>query len=516
MRTITFASVFFSLLFFRSALSLSADQLIKPVDLKILYVGGSANWEKAYFADEVMRSKDIAERMASFEKMFRQYFSSVVAIGAKDYKQSLSGDFDVTVFDGVPPPIAPREIVKDSSGRTISYKPAMIISEDFDRPAVFIGETGETIGRRIGVKTDWYCLCLDAWALNFRKEHPIFNGPFPVKMTVETRPTPEEAFHYEYFLGHKTPENLPMWRVQTKGYSTDKNFRIGMVSRPWGFEDSPDAEFISSGVCQKTLDAVAIGRHGNFLHWGFAASPEFLTNEAQAALANAIFYISNFNGKGIIARKYNDRRATREYLKELKYYATDEAYEGNLKLNQQFDKRMAEEKKNAEEKTKKGEQLTSLEKSSLTYTPQPVQTREEFFKRQMRNFYPLFGNDREAYTRYLDENRDYFYSEDGSYKISVDEDVKSLGIPYYDKRLPETCIEMLEKGVDIEKAARILDRYTLCSFDTPAEWRSWFNKYKDNIFFTETGGYYFMVDSGDKNAEGNDYKKKALKKPAGK
>ena len=493
-----------------------AQKMGKAIDLRILYVGGSANWEKEYYADNDARNKDIVVRMASFEKMLKQFYTTVTVVIAKDYKQDLSSNFDVTIFDGVPPQIAPSEIVKDSAGRTISYKSAMIISEDFDRPALFIGETGETIGRRIGIKTDWYCLCLDAWALNFRKEHPIFNGPFPVKMTIETRPTPEDAFHYEYFLGHKTPENLPMWRVQTKGYVSDKNFRIGMVARPWGFEDSPDAEYISSGVCQKTLDAVAIGRHGNFLLWGFAASPEFMTVEAQAVLANAISYISKFNGKGIIARKYNDRRATREYLKELKYFATEEAYESNLKLNQQFDKRMLDEKKTAEEKTKNGEKLTAIQKNSLNYVSQPVQTKEEFLKRQMRDFYQLFGNDKMAYVRYLDDNKDFFYSEDASYKIKVDEDVKSLGIPNYDKRLLDKCIGMLEKGEDIGKAGRILDRYTLCSFETPAEWRSWFKKYKDKIFFTETGGYYFMVNSGDKNVEGNDYKKKALKKPLSK
>ncbi len=513
MKKILFTGILIPVLLITLNFHLIATETGKTADLKILYVGGSSNWEKDYYADDEARNKDIEVRMASFEKMLRQYFSVVKVVNAKDYKQDLSGDFDVTIFDGVPAAVAPREIIKDSAGRTIAIKSAMIITEDFDRATLFIGETGETIGRRIGVKTDWYCLCLDAWALNFRKEHPIFNGPFPVKMTIETRPTPEDAFHYEYFLGHKTPENLPMWRVQTKGYISDKNFRVGMVSRPWGFEDSPDAEYISSGVCQKTLDAVAIGRHGNFFHWGFAASPEYLTEEAKTVLANAVCYISKFSGKGMIARKYNDRRATREYLKELKYYATDEAYEGNLKLNQQFEKRMQEEKKTAEEKTKKGEKLTAIEKSSMNYVPQPVQTKEEFFKRQMRDFYPLFGNDRQAYIRYLDENRNYFYSEDASYKIKVDEDVKSLGIPYYDIRLLDTCIGMLEKGQDVEKAGRILDRYTLCSFGTPSEWRAWYSKYRNNIFFTESGGYYFMVNSGEKDVPGNDYKKKVLTRP---
>src|SRR5690606_14827838 len=136
----------------------------------------------------------------------------------------------------------------------------------------FIGELGETLGRSIGLKTDWYCLCLDAHALNFNEEHPIFKGPFPVKMTIVERETPEDAFHYKYYAEGEIPKTIPMWRVQTKEYKTDEGFRVGMVSRPWGFEDSPDAEYISSGVCAKTLDAVAIGRHGNFLHWGFAAS----------------------------------------------------------------------------------------------------------------------------------------------------------------------------------------------------------------------------------------------------
>lgn len=94
-------------------------------------------------------------------------------------------------------------------------------------------------------------------------------------------PTPSDAFHYAYFMDEPVPDSVLMWKVQNKGYQTHEGFRVGMVARPWGFEDSPDAEYISSGVCAKTLDAVAIGRHGNFLHWGFAASPADMTEEAK-------------------------------------------------------------------------------------------------------------------------------------------------------------------------------------------------------------------------------------------
>ncbi|PUV24630.1 hypothetical protein DCO56_14280 [Sphingobacterium athyrii] len=420
----------------------------------------------------------------------------------------MSSQFDVTVIDGTPKAIAEKQLIKDTNGKITKYVPPAYLTENFNRPVVFIGETGEKLGRSIGLKLDWYCLCLDAYAHSFRKDHEIFKGPFPVKMTIETKPTPEDAFHYEYYLGKTTPKTLPMWRVQTKGYISDKGFRIGMVSRPWGFEDSPDAEAISSGVCAKTLDAVALGRHGNFFHWGFAASPEYMTPEAQSVLANAIVYISKFKDKGVIARKYLDRRATKEYLKELKYLATREAYESNKEMNLKFDQQMLDDKKKAEEKKAKNEKLTTWEEQTLSYQPQPKQSFEDFLKESQKDLFSKFGTNTTAYLEYYDQNKDYFYAEDASYVITVDQDAKSLGIPNTDKRLLEKCISLLEKGEDVDKAKRILDRYTLLDFKTVQEWRSWFEKNKSRIFFTQSGGFYFMVNTYDESAEGNNYKKK--------
>ena len=485
-----------------------SQQVENKSRLSVLYVGGSANWENDAFKNDEDKKMDIQRRSASFESMLNRYFTRVKAVDAKEYKQEMSNDYDVTVIDGTPKSIAEKHEIKDASGKTTKYIPASYLTEAFSRPVVFIGETGEKLGRSIGLKLDWYCLCLDANALNSRLDHEIFKGPFPVKITAEEKPTPPEAFHYEYFLGHKTPATVPMWRVQTKGYATDKNFRIGMVARPWGFEDSPDAEFISSGVCQKTLDAVALGRHGNFFHWGFAASPEYMTAEGQTVLANAICYISKFDGKAVIARKYLDRRATREFLKERKYLATTEAYNMYREMDIHFDKMLLEEKKNAEEKKAKGEKLTRSEESSLSYKTQPGQSFEEFLKKYQKELYARFGTDSEAYIKYYDENKDYFYSEDAMYVMSLDEDVKSLGIPYYDKRILDKTIGMLEKGQEVEKAKRILNRYTMVNFNTPAEWRNWYEKNKSRMFFTEPGGYYFMVNTYDKKIPGNDYSKR--------
>lgn len=505
------ASYLLTLLILFCSSILFGQKASKKVDLKILYVGGAANWEKEAFDTPEAKAQDIARRSASFESMLKTYFTNVTVIDASAYTQALSTQYDVTVMDGTPKPISERQMIKDETGRVVKYIPAGYLTADFEKPVLFVGELGEKMGRAIGLKLDWYCLCLDAHAHHYKKDHPIFQTPFKVKMTEEILPTPEGAFHYEYFLGKATPKKTTMWRVQTKGYKTDKNFRIGMVARPWGFEDSPDAESISSGVCDKTLDAVALGRHGNFFHWGFAASPEFMTAEAQTVMANAIVYISKFDGKGVVARKYLDRRATKEYIKERKRYATREAYDEQVKSYEEFDKNQFAMQKATLEKQARGEKLSERETMSLNYKAQEKQSFEDFLKKYQAELFDQFGTDTKAYLKYYDDNLPYFYSEDASYVIVLDEDVKSLGIPNTDIRLLDRCISMLEKGEDVAKAKRILDRYTLLDFQTAAEWRAWYTKNKDKIFFTQAGGWYFMVDSPDKNEPANNYKNKSEK-----
>ncbi|MBL9207879.1 MAG: protein-disulfide reductase DsbD N-terminal domain-containing protein [Opitutaceae bacterium] len=479
-------------------------------NLKVLYVGGSSNWEKETYATPEAAAEDVTRRMASFEAMLKKYFTSVTVMHASDYRQKDSLAYDVTVMDGTPTPLSERRVVRDATGRVTEVIPARYFTEDFSRPVVVIGELGEKLGRSIGLKFDWYCLCLDAHAHGFRAEHPIFKGPFPVRMTIEERPTPEDAFHYAYYRTTPTPKSLPMWRVQTKGYQSDRGFRIGMVARPWGFEDSPDAETISSGVCQKGLDAVAIGRHGNFFCWGFAASPEFMTDEACTVLANGICYIARFTGQGLLARKYHDRRATKHWITELKYLATREAYEDYCELNRRHNERMTSTRREAEARKLKGEKLTQIEEISLGYRPGPMASFEDTLRNRFKDLYPVYGTDVAAYHRYYDENFDYFYSEAPFYKLVVDEDAKAAGIPNTHPRILAWAIEQWEKNTDVERARRILKRYTLLDYETAGEWRAWYDQNRSRLFFTETGGFVFMVNSRDPKVEGNDYARKRL------
>lgn len=462
-----------------------SGNVIKKETLKILYVGDKVN----------------PERTSSFEKLLKDYFTLVKVVDAANYIPLMSNEYDVTIMDAKPNELLPPYVDNKKGIRlTSGYLPY-----DFDRPILTIGVISETVGRRLGSKNDWYCLCLDAEAHSWQQSHPIFNGPFKVKMTIESKTTPEGATHLPYFYDGPLPEKVNMWRVQTKGYKTDKDISPGLVARPWDYK-SPDAENISSGVCDKTLDAVAIGRHGNFFHWGFSASPDEMTDEAKPVFANAIVYISKFAGKKPIDRKFMDRIATREYLKERRYLLTRESYDARNISEVEFAEQMLKSKKEAQEKQSKGVKLTADESRYLSYNKPPLKSYEEYFKEMASrgggNLYEKFGMDIESYNKYFNENYNYFFGE-GFYNMEVDEDVKSLGIPNFDKRILDEAIKMLEIGKDVEKGRRILARYTLADFATPEEWRMWYESYKNQLFWSESCGWLFLINSYEPGI--NDY-----------
>ncbi len=408
---------------------------VKKENLKVLYVGGTSEispYAKDKPAPELIEAS-VQNRMKAFETLLKTYFTDVTVIRSKEFKEELADNFDVTIIDGMPSERVPLYTEKDEKGNYTVYKNAGFLSEEFDNPTIMIADISDRIGRRIGLKLDWYCLCLDAQAYNINTKHPIFNGPFKVKLTIENLPTPKPALEFQRYYKEKIPATVDMWRVQTQGYMTSPGFRIGMVCRPWGFTDSPDTEIISGGVSLKSPDAIAIGRHGNFFHWGFAASPDFMTEEAKVVFANAVSYTAKLKGERVISRKYDDRKSTRH------------------------------------------------ERSFVN-----ARSPEDSAKNVAA--FPFL---------YMDKK-----SRGG---LSVDEDAKLLGVPTYDKAILDKAITMLEKGDRADVAQRVLDRYTLVTFYSPKGYRDWYEKNKNELFFTESGGFYFMINSKSASVYGNDY-----------
>lgn len=484
---------FFSLLLAISCMGMAvmAATPLKKTKLHVLYVGGSSDWEKDQSAEDVYQN-GVKERMSSFGELLNTYFTEVRIIHASEYRQEMSKGYDVTIMDGTPQPIAPGI---ENQAKRIYKKPAYL-TEDFDLPMLTIADASSTIGSRIGCKNDWFCLCLDAEAHSWRKEHAIFQKPYPVKLETEIKPVPEEASHYQLSLFEgPLPQKLEMWRVQTKGYGTTPGFRVGLVSRPDGYEDCSDGEFISGGVSQKSLDAVAIGRHGNFLHWGFSASPKYMTEQGKIVFVNAVVYISRFKGQGIIVRKYNETIPHRSDLDDYKSLASEKGYKMIVAQTESANQSIRETAEKAKEKQAKGEKLTEREQAFLNMPPLQVRSREEYMQMYLSAYYPMFGTDEQAYVKYFDENRGWFYPDESGSQLRLDEDVKSLDIPNNDLRLLDTAIKMLEGNKEPEKAKRILARYTLMDFPKAAEWRYWFEKNKAKMFFSESGGWVFLIDS---------------------
>ncbi|MBQ3827551.1 MAG: hypothetical protein II812_05310 [Prevotella sp.] len=483
-------------------LSCTTQGAVKKTNLSVLYVGGNSNIDgTSVKVDRTVIEQSIMDRTASFDTFLRTYFKEVKVVKDRDYKCQMSDSYDVTIIDGSILPLNIEEL--ETAYKEKRQAPTPIFFPDgFSRPVITIAEVSPAIGRSFGYKADWFCQCLDADAHTFDKTHPIFNKPYKVKLTMREKPTPEGAEIYAAAQGIKLSPTTPMWQVQKKGYITDPGFKIGMVSRPSGFNDSPDAESISGGVSTKSIDAVAIGRHGSFLHWGFSASPSDMTEEAKVVFANAIVYISNYAGHKIIARKLNDRIQTRFDVDMLAFSVSKEAYDHQAKQYTSHNKMALETQKVAKEKQAKGEALTSMESMFLNFKPISVGDYPSFLRSHAGRMYETFGDDITAYKRYYEENMPYFY---GGMGLSIDEDVKSLGIDNHDKRLLDKAISMLENNTDVEKALRILKRYTLCRYDNAADWRNWYNRYADKLFFTESGGWLFLVNSQDPSTPGNDY-----------
>jgi len=302
-----------------------------------------------------------------------------------------------------------------------------------------------------------------------RVDHPLFHEPYEVVPTLEERPI--SSSYRTRASGRDLGDTMPMWRVQTEGYQDGKGFLIGVVSFP-GLEDSPDGEVISGGMNSKGVDSVAIGRQGSFLHWGFAASPTYLTDEAKLVFVNALHYIAKFRGQRAFVHK--GENPTRAQADDMVWGLTDAgfaAWEGLIA------------EANAERP--EGTRPTTWTRERLVGY---VATKALQAK---------LGDDWEAYRTYFTENRPWLHPvDDGGYYpvLDVDEDAQALGVAVGDVGLLDRCVALLEQGEQVDVATRLLARYTAQGEHTPAEWRAWLDGNRGRLFFTEVGGFRYQVD----------------------
>lgn len=499
--------VCFSLFFLLLIGALTAQSNHAKSKLKVLYVGYDPSkpmpQDKAGFGNPGGMSKEgfareYSLRMPSFKKLLSEYFAEVKTIDCRDWKPADSEPFDVTVFDFKTTMIDTARMVTDANGRPVRYYTAKYINEDFTKPVVFIASTASEFGDRIGLKTDWQCLCLDGDAHHINLQHPIFKGPLnKVTPTIVMKKTPSGIYHYS--SGDTVPKELPMWAVVTKSYGNGDDTRIGLVSRGYRFTEGPDAEIISSGVCQKDVQAVALGRHGNFFMWGFGGYPDEMTEEAKKVFVNVVAYMKQFDGKSPITRKYNQSMATTDDVREIAASLTKEKYDQVVVEIKEFNDEMVEKLKTLKAKQAEGKQLNSSEQEMLGYLgsmKQPTPTWEQYGQQRMGKFASQFGTDIAGFRKYLDENIGYVYCDPEGYNtFTIDSSVQKIGVSNHSLKLLDTCIDMLEKNNDTDLAQSVLKKYTAQNFATAKEWKKWLSKNRSKLFFSETNGYRFMINT---------------------
>jgi hypothetical protein len=473
------------------------------VKMKVLFVGYDPSKPAPEFNRSYpgMMSKEqfLAEypvRMPAFKALLGQYFTEVSTIDCRDWKATDSDAFDVTIFDFKTQELEPAKREKGENGE-MKYQSPRFLPDNFSKPVVFIASTASEMGDRIGLKLDWLCLCLDADAHHMNSAHAIFKGPVnKVSPTMVIKNTPEGIYHYA--SGDTVPKQIPMWRVQKDGYMEGKPVRIGLVSRGSRFTEGPDAEVISSGVNQKDVTAVALARHGNFFLWGFGASPADMTDEARKVFVNAVAYMKQFNGRVPITMKYSQTMATTDRVKDIQHSLTKKTYEDYAEQIKSFNEQSVKSKKELDEKKAKGIALTSSEEESLQYlgNTQPIPTWEEFSTMMMGNFAKQFSGNVEGFKKYLSDNIDYVYCDpEGQDSFTIDTLVLQIGVSNHSIKLLDTCVKMLKENKNPDLALAVLKKYTPEKFNTAAEWQRWLSKNRKKLYFTETSGYRFQVNT---------------------
>lgn len=332
-----------------------------------------------------------------------------------------------------------------------------------------------------------------------RVQHPIFQTPNAVELTLEERETPSSYANYEE--GRALGETMDMWRVQTEGYTEGAGQLVGVVSRDAGFFDSPDTEWISGGVNSKGPNAVAIGRHGNFFHWGFAASPKYMTEEAKLVLVNSVHYIAQFDRKPPVARKKQGVMVRKSVTGAIERI-TDEGYARVLASYAGY--RASDEKAKAKIRARKeaGETLTDRDEAMLTRSPMEDPGRFD----PVRGFlsedeWTALGEDVEKLSAYLNANLGFMHPTGDWYELGIDAELREFGVANNDAEFLSAALRTLDDPAKKDAATTLLKRYSQQSFSSREDWARWYMTNQEAFFFSETAGYVWLVDTQGQAAE---------------
>ena len=235
---------------------------------------------------------------------------------------------------------------------------------------------------------------------------------------------------------------MQVWPVQDTGNDMGK---AGAVSSSFHAEYPGEAEVILLGFAPgKAYDSVGIGRHGNFMQWGWSAPPSKMTEAGRRLFANCVSYMAGFSGKPFL--RIPQVSSPRQNITSLFGYMADDP------------------------------------SRAASYRPR-------FFPPDVLEKFP---DDLEALREHYRKNVELIRVEGNKYHI--DDRFAPLGLTS-NRSVSELgkLIDMLAEPGKAKAARELLLHYTQESFTAPAEWKAWYEANQDRLFFSDRGGYKFYL-----------------------
>lgn len=295
-----------------------------------------------------------------------------------------------------------------------------------------------------------------------RLDHPIFRQPLAPRIEWTEIDTPES--YRGWPGGRELGARLKVWKVHDGEFP---QIDVGLVCDPYGWEDTPDCEWISSGVNSKGPESVALGRVGNFFHWGFFGDPSLMTESAKEVFVNTVCWMSRFDGQRPLQRP--KAAQSREWAL---------VYVGYIRELGDRDTTFTSHGPDGEKKQTAQEFLRGLF---------PAQVLEAAGQGEGK----LDAGRIEKY--YLDH---FEWLIPGTQSFVVDEDARALAPSNRRREFLDALAQRLEAAPGDELAARCVKRY----LELPpacGDVAAWLRQHRDRLYFTDVGGFKWRLPPDD-------------------
>ncbi len=226
---------------------------------------------------------------------------------------------------------------------------------------------------------------------------------------------------------------------------------MGLVASASGWDPRADAEWISGGVNSKGPGSAALARHANLFLWGFYGDPTRLTPSARNAFLNAIVYMKRFDGRTpLFGRGGQDR-------------------EGYLSF-------------------------TIL--AETVADPKTTDSRREQFASYLEEYVHAEAREDGKVTaagirRFHAANAEYLRQDAGAWVL--DEDLRSIGLSNRAADFFERLAARLDADPADALATKALTRYAPGAPRDAKALRAWRAQQGDRLFFSDAGGYRWIV-----------------------